>query len=111
MSRRSRWKGVFSLGSIAFLWLAGVGQAQSLPEEKGQADFQRICSRCHSVTLATKQRMTQPEWKGVVDEMVSRGARGTPDELNNIVTYLAANYGKDDVRHRCRCPHRYFNPR
>ena len=97
MSRRSRWKGVFSLGSIAFLWLAGVGQAQSLPEEKGQADFQRICSRCHSVTLATKQRMTQPEWKEVVDEMVARGARGTPDELNNIVTYLAANYGKDDV--------------
>jgi putative heme-binding domain-containing protein len=93
----SRWKGVFSLGSTAFLLLAGVGQAQSLPEEKGQADFQRICSRCHNVTLATKQRMTRPEWKGVVDEMVARGARGTPDELNNIVTYLAANYGKDDV--------------
>ncbi len=97
MSRWSRCKGVFSLGSIAFVWVAGVGQAQSLPEEKGQADFQRICSRCHSVTLATKQRMTQPEWKEMVDEMVSRGARGTPDELNNIVTYLAANYGKDDV--------------
>jgi putative heme-binding domain-containing protein len=85
------------LGSIAFLWLAGVGQAQSLAQEKGQADFQRICGRCHSVTLATKQRMTEPEWKEVVNEMVSHGARGTPDELNNIVTYLAANYGKDDV--------------
>ena len=109
MSRRSGWRGVFSLGSMVFLLLAGVGQAQSLPEEKGQADFQRICSRCHSVALATKQRMTQPEWKGVVDQMVSRGARGTPDQLNNIVTYLAANYGKDDV-HRCRCPHRYFKP-
>jgi putative heme-binding domain-containing protein len=82
---------------MVFLLLAGVGQAQSLPEEKGQADFQRICSRCHSVTLATKQRMTQPEWKEVVNEMVSRGAGGTPDQLNNIVTYLAANYGKDDV--------------
>jgi len=97
MNRIYRWKGVFSLGSIAFLSLAGVGQAQSLPEEKGQADFQRICSRCHSVTLATKQRMTQPEWKEVVNEMVSHGARGTQDELNNIVTYLAANYGKDQV--------------
>ncbi len=85
------------MGSIAFLLLAGVGQAQTLPEEKGQADFQRICSRCHSVTLATKQRMTQPEWNEVVNEMVLRGARGTPDELSNIVTYLAANYGKDEV--------------
>lgn len=107
MSRRSR---CFSLGSIAFLLLAGVGQAQSLPEEKGQPDFQRICSRCHSVTLATKQRMTQPEWKEVVDEMVAHGARGTPDELNNIVIYLAANYGKDDVPAGGVAPAQAFQP-
>ena len=46
----------------------------------------------------------------MVDEMVSRGARGTPDELNNIVTYLAANYGKDDVP-AAALSHRYSNPR
>ena len=45
--------------------------------------------------MATTQRMTQAEWMGVVNDMVSRGAQGTQDELNNVVTYLATNYGKD----------------
>jgi putative heme-binding domain-containing protein len=90
-----RWKCVFGVGSIAFLSLAVVGQAQSLPGGKGQADFQRICSSCHGVAMATSQRMTRAEWMGVVNDMVSRGAQGTQDQLNNIVTYLAANYGKD----------------
>jgi putative heme-binding domain-containing protein len=39
--------------------------------------------------------MTQAEWMGVVNDMVSRGAQGSQDELNNVVTYLAANFGKD----------------
>ncbi len=30
----------------------------------------------------------------VVDDMVSRGAQGTQDELNNVITYLVANFGK-----------------
>jgi putative heme-binding domain-containing protein len=95
MNRKYTWKYVFNLGSIACLSLAVVGHGQSLPEGKGQADFQRICSSCHSVSMATTQRMTQAEWMGVVNDMVSRGAQGTQDELNNVVTYLAANYGKD----------------
>ena len=95
MNRKYTWKYIFNLGSIACLSLAVVGHAQSLPEGKGQADFQRICSSCHSVSMATTQRMTQAEWMGVVNDMVSRGAQGTQDELNNIVTYLATNYGKD----------------
>jgi putative heme-binding domain-containing protein len=95
MNRKYTWKYIFNLGSIACLSLAVVGHAQSLPEGKGQADFQRICSSCHSVSMATTQRMTQAEWMGVVNDMVSRGAQGTQDELNNVVTYLATNYGKD----------------
>jgi putative heme-binding domain-containing protein len=97
MNRTNTLKYIFNLGSIACLSLAVVGHAQSLPEGKGQADFQRICSSCHSVSMATTQRMTQAEWMGVVNDMVSRGAQGTQDELNNVVTYLAANYGKDQA--------------
>jgi putative heme-binding domain-containing protein len=95
MNRKYTLNYVLNLGSIACLSLAVVSHAQSLPEGKGKADFQRICSNCHSVSMATTQRMTQAEWMGVVNDMVSRGAQGTQDELNNVVTYLAANYGKD----------------
>jgi putative heme-binding domain-containing protein len=41
--------------------------------------------------------MTQAEWRGVVNDMVSRGAHGSKDELNNVVTYLAANFGKENA--------------
>lgn len=95
MKRTYRWRYLFGLGTMAFLLLAVNGQGQSLPAGKGQAEFQRICGNCHSVAIATSQRMTQAEWMGVVNDMVSRGAQGTQNELNSIVTYLAANYGKD----------------
>jgi putative heme-binding domain-containing protein len=90
-----RWKHILRLGPMACLSVAVICQAQSSADAKGQANFQRICSSCHSVTVATVQRMTQAEWMGVVNDMVSRGAQGTQDELNSIVAYLAANYGKD----------------
>lgn len=86
---------MFSLGSIVYLTAAVVANAQSGPDGKGKADFQRICSNRHSVTMATSQRMTHSEWAGVVNDMVSRGAQGTQDELDNVVTYLAENFGKD----------------
>ena len=86
---------IFSLGSIACLTFALAGNAQSLPEGPGRAEFQRICSGCHSVSMATSQRMTQAEWAGVVSDMVSRGAQGTEDDLNRVATYLGANFSKD----------------
>jgi putative heme-binding domain-containing protein len=39
--------------------------------------------------------MDQAQWMGVVNDMVSRGAQGTQQDLDNIIAYLTANYGKD----------------
>ncbi len=71
--------------------------AQTLPEGAGRAAFQRICSTCHSVNVATSQRMTRAEWSGVVNDMVSRGAQGTSGELESIVNYLSTNFGKGNI--------------
>ncbi len=71
--------------------------AQTLPEGTGRAAFQRICSVCHSVNVAISQRMTRPEWSGVVNDMLSRGAQGTSGELESIVNYLSTNFGKGNV--------------
>jgi putative heme-binding domain-containing protein len=87
--------------SLKSLWLivctgcALMGHAQTLPDGKGKAEFQRICSVCHSVSMATGQRMDQAAWSGVINDMVSRGAQGTQQDFDNIIAYLAANYGKD----------------
>src|SRR4051794_38409750 len=61
---------------------ANVARAQSppsappLPEGRGKAEFARICAQCHGLDIATKLRMSEDAWSGVVDDMVSRGAQG-----------------------------------
>jgi putative heme-binding domain-containing protein len=89
-----RSKCIFSLGSIAILSFAISGSAQSLPEGQGKAEFQRICGNCHSVVIATSQRMTQAQWTGVVNDMVSRGAQGSQQDLDNVVSYLSTHFGQ-----------------
>src|SRR6185312_5438824 len=84
---------VVSLMSLVCLTFALACHAQSLPEGKGEAEFQRICSGCHTVSVATSQRLTHDEWAGVVSDMASRGAQGTSEEFDNIVNYLSANFG------------------
>jgi putative heme-binding domain-containing protein len=93
MDRRHSWYRIVFLGSMALATVVPAN-AQSLPAGDGKADFQRICSGCHSVDRATSQRMTRPEWAGVVSDMVGRGAQGSSAELDNVVSYLSANFGK-----------------
>ena len=94
MNRRYRLERILGIGLIACLAFAVSVQAQSLPEGKGRADFQRICGTCHSLARATSQRLTRGEWTRVINDMVARGAQGTQDELDNVMTYLTANFGK-----------------
>jgi putative heme-binding domain-containing protein len=86
---------MWSMWLIACASCALMGHAQTLPQGKGKAEFQRICSNCHGVSMATSQRMDQAQWTGVVNDMVSKGAQGTQQDFDNIIAYLTANYGKD----------------
>jgi competence protein ComEA len=85
--------------AAVFLSPAGVARGQSaseappLPEGRGKAQFERICSQCHGIDIASKLRMSEDAWGGVVDDMVSRGASGTQDEFDLVLRYLAAHFG------------------
>jgi quinohemoprotein ethanol dehydrogenase len=59
----------------------------------GAALVNRVCASCHAVEVVTNSKMDRESWKGVVDNMVSRGAIATPQEVNLIVDYLAKNFG------------------
>src|SRR6201985_3937281 len=96
MDMTYRPKCIFILGLILLLSSAVSGQAQSLPDGQGKAEFQRICGNCHSVSIATAQRMTQAQWTGVVNDMVSRGAQGSQQDLDNVVSYLSTHFGQGD---------------
>ncbi|MEZ5362815.1 MAG: c-type cytochrome [Bryobacterales bacterium] len=64
----------------------------SLPDGAGKAVVQRVCgSTCHGVEIVAGKGYTRDNWAAVVNGMVSRGAKASPDELGEIVEYLAAN--------------------
>lgn len=77
----------FSLTNGAF--------GQALPEGKGKAELVRICTACHGTDLITKSRKTPAEWRKSVNDMVDRGADGSPEEIDTIVLYLSANFASD----------------
>jgi putative heme-binding domain-containing protein len=94
MKQISKMGFAFRLGSTVCLASTFVSSAQNLPAGTGSAEFQRICSSCHATNIVTNQRMTRAEWAGLVSDMVSRGAQGSPEDLDKVVGYLAANFGK-----------------
>jgi competence protein ComEA len=70
----------------------GIAQAQDLPAGKGKELVENTCGSCHGLDVVVAQHATKDGWASIVDYMVSRGATGTPEEINTIVEYLAKNF-------------------
>jgi putative heme-binding domain-containing protein len=102
--RTYSWRSFLKVAPILGFSLALASHAQSLPEGPGKAEFQRTCSGCHVITVVTAQRLNQSGWENVVDNMVSRGAQASPDELQQIVRYLTANFGGDSPASKIAAP-------
>ena len=80
------------------LWFAAAADQQEvklLPEGPGKEAVVRVCLECHGVANFRKVRKDAGEWSESVDDMVDRGAKATPPEVNAIVAYLVKNFGKD----------------
>lgn len=94
--RTARFR-VVSLGLAALAGVAclapSASAADALPPGKGHDLVQRTCSSCHSVGVITSQRHDADGWDQIVGVMVQRGAKATDDEQDQIVDYLAANFG------------------
>jgi mono/diheme cytochrome c family protein len=62
----------------------------------GKALFEKKCSVCHGLNLATGRREWKPEWRGIVDRMVrKRDGWISAEEAAAIVDYLGSEYGRD----------------
>ena len=66
-----------------------------LPKGGAKTLVEKTCGTgCHSVEVATSQRMNEKEWSAVVQSMVARGAQASDAEVKVIVDYLAKTLGK-----------------
>jgi competence protein ComEA len=78
---------------LLFFCLVATAWTQTLPDGPGKAVVQRMCTPCHGLDNVVRAKMTKDRWSKVVDDMVSRGATGTDDEVDEVVDYLAAHFG------------------
>jgi competence protein ComEA len=72
-------------------------QAQDLPEGKGKDLVDQVCGACHGTDLVSSRRATKQGWSYIVDDMVSRGASATNEQIAQINEYLAKNFGQVNV--------------
>jgi competence ComEA-like helix-hairpin-helix protein len=79
--------------------LGADGQAVSarLPEGEGKAAVKKVCTNCHEVESVVGSRRTRIGWERNVEDMVSRGAEGTEEEMEAVVAYLTRFFGKVNV--------------
>ena len=84
---------------VLLLLLAGgsvkaIAQSPTqLPPGPGQYVLQQMCTVCHGLNVVTGQRMSAQQWADEVQDMISRGARGSDQDVKELVSYLAANFG------------------
>ena len=77
--------------------LKGRREKAAQPEEKAQTLVPRICVSCHEMDTITAERRTQIGWQQSVEDMASRGAQGSDQEMAEVVAYLTKYYGKINV--------------
>jgi competence protein ComEA len=66
-------------------------------DDKNAATFTRVCSTCHDAQRILSNRRTKDQWGEVLDKMVERGAQGTDEDFEQVMSYLMAHYGRINV--------------
>jgi cytochrome c oxidase cbb3-type subunit 3 len=79
------------LAGFALCCASGQQPAAQLPEAPNRETVQRICSACHPAQIVLGRGMTREQWGGIVSNMISRGAKGSDEEFEEVVDYLANN--------------------
>jgi hypothetical protein len=78
---------------------ASMVQAQEdgaeLPAGPGKEQTVIACLSCHGSGPITSEHHSGQEWQDVIDQMLEKGATGTPDQLKIVRTYLTTNYGPE----------------
>ncbi len=87
-----------SLFLVGFIVSAAVSWPQEdytkqLPPGEGKELVVELCSRaCHNLQKVVSSRKTDKEWERSVYDMVARGAQIFPEEVDQIVKYLAKSF-------------------
>jgi hypothetical protein len=86
----------FILAAASVLLLGFPSEAQQsnpFPAGASRDLIAVACTQCHRAGPITQLRMGEAGWRRQVYNMVLRGAQIGPDEIDDVVKYLATNFG------------------
>ncbi len=90
--------GTYLLGA-ALLATAAFGQNRQqsknrveFPEAPGRETAQKLCGTCHGAEVVITLGLSRAGWSQVIGRMVTRGAKGTPEEFGTVLDYLTTNF-------------------
>jgi cytochrome c553 len=86
------------LAFTAFVSLVPFSAAQDLPAGKGRETLKKVCTQCHDIEGVPQLRYSRADWASLVYSMKDMGADATKAELEEIIDYLAKNFGKDEAK-------------
>src|SRR5215218_8951269 len=70
--------------------------AAQFPEAPGKDVVQKVCGSCHGAEVTVAKGRTRQQWGEVIVSMIARGAKGTDQELAQVLDYLAKNLPPDN---------------
>lgn len=77
---------------IATLLVLDAAEPGKLPEGPGRATTARLCGSCHGFGNFVRRRESRDGWNAVIEEMISRGAKGEEEEWAEVSDYLVAQF-------------------
>ena len=83
------------VATIAALSATVVSAQGQLPDAPGKEVTVTVCGTCHEAERSAAVRLTREGWEEVMAKMVALGAKGTDDELKQVLDYLAENLKGD----------------
>ena len=77
-----------------------LAPAMSMAQQANAAHetFVKVCGECHPVETVTVSGARGRQWQESINSMVSRGAKGTDEELATILDYLSSAIRARDAR-------------
>jgi len=84
---------------FAAAWAMDVPQSSDQSSElaREEQSLKTVCAHCHNLQMVTSTPRSYDAWHDTVQKMVDHGARGTDDQLDDIMDYLHRTLTTIDV--------------
>ncbi|MEO8481187.1 MAG: helix-hairpin-helix domain-containing protein [Acidobacteriota bacterium] len=85
------------VATVPAMVAGALAAAQPQAEDPGVPVFKRVCGNCHTPERIVASRRSADQWQEVIENMITRGAKGSDEELNTVFTYLMSHFGRVNV--------------